>query len=139
MTAKKTAAKRPAKKTTAARSSSSSSSTTTTEPTAQEAQAERQETKASQAQEAYDAKVQEASEALDSLESTVTQREWLLITTRLDRTRAQIAVDGGLRLLALAWVREKRDHGGASWDRLLEMTDDDLVKMMDFPTEPPPD
>jgi len=84
-------------------------------------------------------KVDQATEDLDALEGTVTQREWLLITMRLDRTREQIAADGSLRLLALAWVREKRDHGGADWDRLLDMTDEDLVKAHGFPTEDPED
>lgn len=135
MTAKKTAAKRPAKKATPAKRASSS----TTRDTLPDPAEDRQATKASQALEAYEARVRDASEALDTLEATITQREWLLITTRLDRSREQIAKDGALRLLALGWVREKREHGGASWDRLLEMTDDELLALADFPTEDPPE
>lgn len=79
----------------------------------------------------------EAAEAftddLSKLEKTVTQREWLLITSRLDRPRAQITEDGNLRLLALAWVRRVREHGGAKWDELLGMTDDELLELHHFP------
>lgn len=75
----------------------------------------------------------EADEALTRLISTVTQREWLTITTALDRTRQQIGADTGLTLLAGAWVHEKREHGGASWDRLLDMTDDQLATLLGFP------
>lgn len=88
--------------------------------------------------EAYRERVKEASDGLDELQETVTQREWLLITAKLDRPRQAIVEDGGLRLLALAWVKEKREHGGASWDRLLDMTDTDLVEVHGFPAEDPP-
>lgn len=89
------------------------------------------------AQESFKARVEEATAALADLERTVTQREWLLIRQRLNASREEIAKEGGLRLLALAWIREKREHGGASWDRLLEMTDEDLVALHGFPTEEP--
>lgn len=89
------------------------------------------------AQAEFEARVQEASDNLTALEETVTQREWLLVTAALDRTRDQIAQDGSLRMLALAWVREKHDHGGASWDALLDMTDRDLVRLHGFPEETP--
>lgn len=89
------------------------------------------------AQEAFQARVDEATEELEALERSVTQREWLLIRQRLNASREEIAKEGGLRLLALAWIREKRDHGGASWDRLLEMTDEELVALHGFPTEEP--
>lgn len=70
-----------------------------------------------------------ANEAIESLAETVTQREWLLVAHRLDKTRDQINADGSLRLLALAWIKEKRDHGGADWDRLLDMTDKELLEV----------
>lgn len=89
------------------------------------------------AQREFEARVKEANQALEDLENTVTQREWLLITARLDRTRDQIATDGSLRLLALGWVKEKHDHGGANWDILLEMTDKELVRLHGFPDETP--
>lgn len=103
---------------------------------AQETQA-RQADLERKAQEAFQARVEEATEDLAALEKTVTQREWLLIRQRLNASREEIAKEGGLRLLALAWVRGKREHGGASWDRLLEMTDEDLVALHGFPTEEP--
>jgi hypothetical protein len=74
-----------------------------------------------------------ANENLTKLVSEVTQREWLIITTALDRTRQQIGADTGLTLLAGAWISEKRKHGGASWDRLLDMTDDQLATLLGFP------
>lgn len=117
----------PAKKTTAKKK-------TTTDVEAQKA---RQADLEARVQAEYDAKVKDATADLEALEETVTQREWLLITIRLDRTREQIANDGSLRLLALAWVKGKREHGGANWDALLEMTDRDLVERHGFPTEEP--
>lgn len=109
---------------------------------AQEEQQARQADLERKAQEAYQARVEEATADLADLERTVTQREWLLIRQRLNASREEIANEGGLRLLALGWIREKREHGGASWDRLLEMTDEELVRLHGFPTEedptPPP-
>jgi hypothetical protein len=75
----------------------------------------------------------EANERLNELARTTTQREWLLITTALDRNRQQIGADDGLTLLAMAWVKEKREHGGASWDRLLDLTDQQLADLHGFP------
>lgn len=89
--------------------------------------------------ELWDQKTEEAREGLDRLAGTVTQREWLQITTRLDRNRQQIGADSGLTMLALAWVREKHAHGGASWDRLLDMTDDELALIHEFPAGNRPD
>lgn len=97
----------------------------------------RQESLEARVNREFEERVEEAQAALEDLERSVTQREWLLITIRLDRTREQIAQDGGLRLLALTWVKEKREHGGADWDRLLDMTDDDLAEAHGLPTETP--
>ena len=69
----------------------------------------------------------EAYEQMQAFSATVTQREWLLVCGALNVTREQLQASGALTILALAWVREKREHGGASWDRLLEMTDDQLL------------
>jgi hypothetical protein len=89
--------------------------------------------------ELWDQKTDEARAGLDELAAVTTQREWLQITTRLDRNRQQIGTDSGLTLLALAWVKEKRAHGGASWDRLLDMTDEQLSAIHDFPAGNRPD
>src|SRR4051812_22374731 len=70
--------------------------------TAQENHNVRQEELQARVEREFQERVDEATEALEALEETVTQREWLLITLRLDRTREQIAQDGSLRLLALA-------------------------------------
>lgn len=84
--------------------------------------------------EAYAARVAEVQADLDAFEATLTQREWLLVCRQLDASREQISGDGSLRLLALGWLREKREHGGASWDRLLDMTDRELLDLHGFPT-----
>lgn len=73
-----------------------------------------------------------AREQLEQLAAETTQREWLGITRALDCTRAQIGGDPGLTMLAMGWVKEKRAHGGASWDRLLDMTDAQLEALHGF-------
>lgn len=83
--------------------------------------------------ELYLEKVQQAREEVDAFEETITQREWLLVCNKLERTRSELQRDGSLRLLALGWVKEKREHGGASWDRLLEMTDRELLTLHGYP------
>lgn len=85
--------------------------------------------------EATKAATREATARLEAIQRNVTQREWLNITQVLDRTRVEIIEDGGLRLLALGWVKEKHAHGGASWDVLLDMTDDQLLELHGFPTD----
>lgn len=88
------------------------------------------------AQERYEAKVIEIRADLAKFSETITQREWLLVQRALEASRDQIADDEGLTLLALAWIRNKREHGGASWDRLLDMTDADLRAEHGFPERP---
>lgn len=83
--------------------------------------------------ELWDQGVDDARQALDQLARETTQRDWLIITRKLDRSRQEIGADSGLTLLALAWVKEKREHGGASWDRLLDMTDAQLEAIHGFP------
>jgi hypothetical protein len=80
-------------------------------------------------------RIESAEEALADLERSVTQREWIIVMGKLAATREQINRDGSLRLLALAWVNEKREHGGASWDRLLDMTDEELLEAHGFSIE----
>lgn len=89
--------------------------------------------------ELFDQQMREAGERVDQLAETVTQREWLLITHALDRPRKQIGEDSGLTLCALAWVREKREHGGAKWDRFLDMTDEQLAVFHGYPAGQRPD
>lgn len=83
--------------------------------------------------ELWDQECEQARDQLAQLAAETTQREWLIITQKLDRTRGQIGADQGLTMLALAWVKEKHAHGGASWDRLLDMTDDELEALHGFP------
>lgn len=83
--------------------------------------------------EAFDRQLAEANEKLQKLADETTQREWLLITRALDRSRQQIGGDIGLTMLAMLWVREKREHGGASWDKLLDLTDRQLEDALGFP------
>lgn len=84
------------------------------------------------AQRELEARQAQSREELEELEAAVTQREWLLICRRLEVTRNQIDSDYGLRLLALAWVNEKRKHGGAEWDKLLNATDDELMALLGY-------
>lgn len=106
----------------------------TTKPAAKKkAPAKRKPTRAELAEEARAERITEAATELDAFEETLTQREWLLVCNKLDRNRQQISSDGSLRLLALGWVKEKREHGGASWDRLLDMTDEEILVLHGFP------
>lgn len=100
-----------------------------------EARKARLEEKAKREAEARDERIRED---LAALEATVTQREWLLICRRLEVSRQQIDEDYGLRVLALAWVRQKRAHGGAEWDKLLDMTDEQLADVL-IPDDQPKD
>lgn len=84
----------------------------------------------------YVAAVEESRLELDVFEASVTQREWLLMCRRLECDRSAIRTDGSLRLLALGWLREKREHGGASWDALLDMTDRQLLDVHGWPHQP---
>lgn len=79
--------------------------------------------------------IEEAAHGLERLQGEMTQRDWLQVTRALDRTRQQITEDGGLRLLALLWVKEKNTHGGADWNRLLDLTDEALLEAHGFPTD----
>ena len=83
--------------------------------------------------ELWEQRNEEANERLQAIAASVTQREWLIITRTLDRNRQQIGSDTGLTLLAMGWVKEKREHGGASWDRLLDLTDEQLEELHGFP------
>jgi hypothetical protein len=69
---------------------------------------------------------------LIKLVESVTQGEWLAIRRALDLTRAEIGAERTLTLLALGYVKEKREHGAASWDVLLGMTDDDIARLHGF-------
>ena len=82
---------------------------------------------------AQEAAVEDFQAELKRLRASVTQREWLIITTRLDRSRDQIEADGALNMLALAWVKGVREHGGAKWDDLLDLTDDQLLAAHGWP------
>lgn len=85
------------------------------------------------AREAWDRQQQEANAQLQRIADETTQREWLQITKALDVTRHEITADSGLTCLAMLWVREKHAHGGASWDRLLDLTDRQLEAELGFP------
>lgn len=74
---------------------------------------------------------------LTDLFASMTQREWLLITTKLDRSRAEIKSDEGLTLLATAWVKSRRDTTtpDAGIDQLLDLSDDGLMRHVGFTDE----
>lgn len=57
----------------------------------------------------------------------VTQREKLLIAKALDASYAEVMQDTTLVLIALVWIKEKHQHGGADWDSILDATDLELI------------
>lgn len=77
-----------------------------------------------------------ARHKLKFLIRSITQGEWLSICRQLDMSRAAIAGDDNLTLLAAAWVAEKRKHGTSSFDVLLELTDDGLADFHGFQLPP---
>jgi len=87
----------------------------------------------------YLAQVEAAQRTADELQASITQREWLLIRRALDSSRLEVIQDGGLRMVALAWVKASRAHGGATWDQFLNMTDDEALEANGFPTVLPYD
>lgn len=89
--------------------------------------------------EEYLAQVEAAQRAADELQASITQREWLLIRRALDSSRLDVLQDGGLRMVAFAWVRAQRAHGGADWNTFLNMTDDEILEHNGFPTVMPAD
>lgn len=89
--------------------------------------------------ELFDQQSKDAREALEGIVATATQKDWLLITAAFDRTRHQISEDTGLVMAAGAWLREKRDHGGAKFDRFLSMTDEELAVFLGWPAGRRPD
>lgn len=83
-----------------------------------------------------------ALDHFEELKDSVTQREWLIACNKLGVTRNQIDADYGLLLLILAWVQEKRTVGKASWDKLLDATDEQILDILglkedESPTEEP--
>lgn len=84
--------------------------------------------------EKWEAEYRIVNDACGELARSATQRQWLIITRALDRTRDQIGDDAGLTLLACAYLKGVRDHGGASIDRLLDMSDQELRDLLGFPT-----
>lgn len=92
-------------------------------------------TAAMTAEEAREAQAEEASNHVSEVMDTVTQREWLGISRALDMPRGAIVDDSSTYMVAAAWVTEKRAHGGASWDRILDMTDRQILELLGFPTD----
>ena len=89
--------------------------------------------------EEYLDQVEAAQRRANELQASITQREWLLIRRALDCPREEVLQDGGLRMVALAWVKASRAHGGATWDQFLNMTDDEALEANGFPTVLPYD
>lgn len=105
--------------------------TRTRKPTkAQQAKTEQAaQARAAQARAEQNAK---ARHGLRFLIRSITQGEWLAICRGLDMTRAGIADDDSLTMLAAAYVKDKRENGVSSWEVLLEMTDLDLMRFHGF-------
>ncbi len=87
---------------------------------------------AAHADEQRQEKQRENADKLQRLIDSITQREWLIASARLDKTRKEMDKDFSLMLLVAAWVQEKRSHGGAEWDRLLDCTDAEILALLDL-------
>lgn len=72
---------------------------------------------------------EKADADLIKLAASVTQGEWLAIRRALDLTRAEISEERSLMLTVLAYVKEKREHGAASWDVILDKTDEEIARL----------
>ena len=72
---------------------------------------------------------------LRRLAKSVQQGEWLTVCRKLAMSRAEIGDDHNLSLLALAYIKDKRENGASSFEVLLELTDSDLLEFHGFPTD----
>lgn len=94
---------------------------------------------AQERQAAVKANNEQAQKWLRLFGRTMTQGDWLTITRLLDMSREDIGEDQNLVLLAFAYVKEKRAHGEASIDILLELTDRQLLAAHGFAHDPDDD
>lgn len=72
----------------------------------------------------------QAKARVTELISSTTQRQWLNACRALDLTRDRIKREAGLAFAY--WLQECREHGGCSWDRVLDMTDEQLADALGF-------
>lgn len=66
-------------------------------------------------------------EILRDIIDKTTQREKLLVGKRLEMPFSEVIQDEDLALTALAWLKVKHESGGADWDRILDMTDTQIL------------
>ena len=57
---------------------------------------------------------------------TATQRDWLLIQQRLDADKETVLSDMTRLFVALVWLKRKREAGGAKFDPILDLTDEQI-------------
>jgi hypothetical protein len=72
---------------------------------------------------------------LGELATTITQREWLLICRALEASKDDILERSELLMPAIAWVHLKRAHGGADWDKVLDLTDLEVIDLLGLNTD----
>lgn len=75
-----------------------------------------------------------SQERVRPLVESITQREKFLLADRLSRPFSEIMEDPDRIMLALAWVKRKRENGGKapSFDELLDMTDQQLLDVLEL-------
>ena len=84
-----------------------------------------------------------AQKDLDKLTRSITQGEWLHFSRAIDIPRPNIESNNDLTLLAMAYFKDKREHGRSSLDLLLDFNDEELMTFLNFavdldgPPKPP--
>lgn len=63
---------------------------------------------------------------IEALVSSITQREWLQICRTLEAGKEDVIEQAELMFPALLWVHRKHAHGGADWDKVLDLTDGEV-------------
>lgn len=69
---------------------------------------------------------------LEPLIRSVTQREKFLLAARLERPYSELMEDPDRVMIALAWVKLKRENAGVApnWDDLMDMTDEQILAVL---------
>lgn len=85
-----------------------------------------------QAEQAAQLKQERRNAIIQPLIESVTQREKFLLADRLSRPYSELMDDPDRVLIALAWVKQKRDNKGIApdFEQLLDMTDADVLAVL---------
>lgn len=67
---------------------------------------------------------------LRDIMAKTTQREKMLVSTRLEMPFSDVMQNEDLVLTALAWLKRKHEKGGSDWDAILDMTDQEILELL---------